>query len=78
MWYRARCLFNNTTSAARLTDEERGGCGEWATLSFDGMEVPNFQALCRTWCGSAASMHHVLQSDRLAVARRRLQTDRPS
>jgi hypothetical protein len=32
MWYLAWCLFNNSTSAAQLTDEERGGCGEWATL----------------------------------------------
>ena len=56
-------------------DEERVVCCERATLFFDGTKVLNFQALCRTWHGSAASRNHVQQSDRLAAARRRLQTD---
>lgn len=62
MWYLAKCLFNSTTSAAPVTDEERGGCGEWATRFVDGTKVPNFQAQCPTWYGSAAGSHHVLQS----------------
>jgi len=72
MWYLARCLFNNTTSAAPVTDQERGGCGERATRFFDGTKVPNFQALCRTWYGSAAGSHHVLQNDVRYVAFNRL------